>query len=165
MLSHTAEQIMTRNVISIRKGATVEQAIKLMSRHHLSGLPVVDVDGRLEGVISERDLLLRGQGQVEADYTPLAFASVAGEDRISEFYRKANSTLVEEAMSSTIVAFQPESLVSDIARVMVEKNVNRVPIVSAGRLVGIISRQDIIRSMALLPFGADDRSDNERIEL
>ncbi|MEI6914061.1 MAG: CBS domain-containing protein [Armatimonadota bacterium] len=168
MLAHTAEQIMTRNVTVVKKGTSIEEALKLMANKHVSGLPVVDVDGKLVGVITESDLLLRGQRMGDSGHAPLPGTVSPGSDRVSEAYFKAGAATVEEAMTPNVIAFEPKSSVADISRVMIQKQINRVPIVSAGKVVGIISRSDIIRSMAELPFLSDpqdSKADQPRIDL
>jgi len=155
LLPHTAEQVMTRRVITIRKGSPVEQALRLMSENHVSGLPVVDVDGRLVGMITESDLLLRGMPEESPGAAPLSGWVAQEPDRVTEVYRKGSARLVEEAMTSKVVFFAEDSSVADIARVMTERNINRVPIVKDGKVVGIVSRGDIIRSMAALEFDGE----------
>lgn len=154
---------MTRRVVVVRKGASVEEALRLMAHGHVSGLPVVDVAGKVIGMITESDVLLRGQHPVESDDVGLPGVEAPGDDRVTAAYRKGRATRVEDAMSSRVIAFGPQSSVSDIARVMIERGINRVPIIDGERLVGIISRGDIIRSMAAMPVDADQTSDDGRI--
>lgn len=148
MLSLKAKDIMTRDVISIRKGASIEQAVKLMAENHVSGLPVVDVDNRVVGIITENDVLLKDQIEVPHPRMALYGWYVVPDELVAEAYRKARGVRVEDAMSEKLVAFDEESAVSDIARVMVERKINRVPITRGGKLVGIVSRADIVRAMA-----------------
>lgn len=148
MLSLKAKDIMTREVITIRKGSSVEEALKIMACNGVSGLPVVDSDGLLVGIITESDLLLKGQvapSDKRASRNSL-FAPHA--DGIAEAYRRAQSTLVEEAMTRKVLTFMEDSLVADIAREMIEHAVNRIPIIRDGRVVGIVSRRDVIMSLA-----------------
>ena len=148
MLPLRASEIMTRDVVSIRKGASVEQAVKLMAQKGVSGLPVVDVDNRVVGIITETDVLLKGQTEVPIPRMALYGWYVAPDDAIAEAYRKARGVLVEDAMTEKVITFDEESEVSDIARAMVEHKINRVPITTGGKLVGVVSRADIVRAMA-----------------
>lgn len=143
---------MTRDVATIHKGASIEQALRLMAARHVSGLPVVDVDGGLVGMISERDVLLRGQGEVAGSPATLPGVPSPEHDPVSEAYRKARAVTVEDAMTRDVVAYEEESSVADIARKLIERNINRVPIVRGRKVVGIVSRGDIIKSMAALAF-------------
>jgi len=169
MLSLTAKHIMTRDVVTIKKGASVEEALRLMACNRVSGLPVVDVDNRLVGIITESDLLLKGQFAPTPRDTepPGIFAPKHG--GITEAHRKAQAETVEQAMTKKVLWFEEDSLVSDIARAMVEHAVNRVPILRDGVVVGIVSRMDIIRSLAAESNGGDpcdvERSRTKVLEL
>ncbi len=157
---------MTRSVVVIRKGASIEEALRLMAQSHVSGLPVVDVNGKLIGIVTESDVLLRGQHLIDRDSVPLPGTFVSDPDRVTSAYRKGRAVRVEDAMTAKVVSFRPDSLVSDIARVMIERNINRVPIVDGERIVGIVSRGDIIRSMVSQPLDNDvDRDEDERIPI
>lgn len=163
MTPHTAEQIMTRDVITVKKGSSIDLALKLMAKHRVSGLPVVDIDGDLVGILTESDLLMRGQPPTGGDQLTVLGFSDTSQDKISDAYRKARAETVEEAMTSPVIAFQEGSSVSDIARAMIEKRINRVPIVRGRKVVGIISRSDIIKSMASLGFNYDEEDYDPRI--
>jgi len=148
MLSLTAGDIMTRNVITIHKGASIEEALNKMADNRVSGLPVVDSNDCLEGIITESDLLLKGQLAITDARAVRNSIFTPHPDGIDEAYRRAQSELVEDAMTRRVLAFREESLVTDIAREMIEHAVNRVPIVQDCRVVGIVSRRDIIKALA-----------------
>jgi CBS domain-containing protein len=148
MLNLVAKDIMTRNVVTIRKGSSVEEALRLMACHNVSGLPVVDSEGCLQGIITESDVLLRGQVALSDKHAVRNSLFVPHPDGIAEAYRRAQSVLVEEAMTRKVLSFMEESLVVDIAREMIEHAVNRVPIVSGCKVVGIVSRKDVVAALA-----------------
>lgn len=150
---------MSRPVITVRKGTSVEEAVRLMADYHISGLPVVDVDDRVVGIVSEKDLLLRGMAPESLGHSPLPFTERTGGDPLADTERRSRSTTVGEAMSTRVVAFEENSSVADIARAMVKHNINRVPVLREGKVVGIISRGDVIRSMAAMQFEEDDTAD------
>lgn len=165
MLSFSAKDMMERDVITIRKGASIEEALRLMAENNISGLPVVDTEGNLVGMISETDVLLKGQGSTSAPRMALYGLWVMPDELVEEIYRRSRGTLVEDAMTPKVITFTEESAVTDIARVMIEHNINRVPIVRDGKVVGIISRSDIVRAMARLvngPMPSDSKEDHER---
>ena len=148
MLSLCARDIMTRDVVTARKGTSIEEAMRLMAKHEVSGLPVVDTEGCLVGIVSESDVLLKGlyaPTDLHAN-PPGLFAPQP--DGVDEAYRRAQSVCVEEAMTRRVVAFMENSLVVDIARAMIEQAINRVPIVDGCKILGIVSRRDVIRAMA-----------------
>jgi len=170
MLGFSAKDIMERNVITIRKGASIEEALQLMAENNISGMPVVDIDGNIVGMISETDVLLKGQSNPPARRRALYGLWIMPDELVDEIYRRSHAALVEEAMTTKVITFTEESAVTDIARVMIEHNINRVPIVRDGKIVGIISRSDIVRAMARLingpmPADVDDDDDRKVIEL
>lgn len=148
MLGLCARDIMTRDVVTVRKGNSIDEAMRLMSKHRVSGLPVVDTAGNLVGMITESDVLLKGLStppEVRAQPPGLFAPKPHGVD---EAYRRAQSEIVEEAMTTKVVVFMEDSLVVDIARAMIERAINRVPIVDGSKMVGIVSRRDVIRAIA-----------------
>ncbi|MEW6515478.1 MAG: CBS domain-containing protein [candidate division FCPU426 bacterium] len=120
-----AKHVMTTEVVTIGPEATLAEAIGVLLEKKISGMPVVDIQKRLVGIISEKDML--------------NFA----------FSGNLALTKVGEAMTREIVSFPPETDVAEIALAIGQRNFRRVPIVEAGRVVGIVSRRDIIR-VALL---------------
>ena len=149
MLSIAAKDIMTRDVVTILRGATIEDALKKMADSNVSGLPVVDADDCLVGIITESDVLLKGQFAPPGQRAgPVGIFAPRADDGLDEAHRRAQSALVEEAMTRKLVVFAEDSLVVDIARAMMEHAVNRVPIVSGRKVVGIVSRRDIVKAMS-----------------
>lgn len=148
MLSLTAKDIMTRDIFTVHKGTSIEEALRLMACNNISGLPVVDTDNCLLGIITESDVLLKGQFITPEEETRPSRQSVLHPDGLDDAYRRAQATLVEDAMTRKVLAFMENSLVVDIARAMMECNVNRVPIVQGCQVVGIVSRRDIVKALA-----------------
>ena len=161
MLSLTAKDIMTRDVVTIKKGSSIEEALKLMACNGISGLPVVDCEGNLIGIITESDLLLKGQIATSDKHARRNSLFIPHPDGIAEAYRRAQLDLVEEAMTRKVLAFMEESLVADIARRMIEHAVNRVPILRVNKVVGIVSRRDVIMALAQATVGDSICGDDE----
>ena len=148
MLALRAKDIMTREIVTIRKGASIEEALRLMAENHVSGLPVVDADGCIEGIITESDVLLKGQVRVAPPSVDLLSRQAVPDEIVEDMYRRARGHRVEDAMTRRVITFSEDSAVTDIARVMIEQNINRVPILHDCHVVGIVSRRDIVRAMA-----------------
>jgi len=123
MKARTAADVMTTPVITAKKDMRLTEVIALLLRWHISGLPVVDDEGRLIGVITEHDVM--------------NFA----------FDGHANEATAEEAMSEDVVSFPPEADIETIINTCVTRRIRRVPIVRDGKVVGIVSRRDILREM------------------
>lgn len=167
MLSLTAKDIMTRDVVTIHKGSSIEEAIKLMACNDISGLPVVDIDNNLIGIITESDVLLKGQyipGETFSSPNNSLFKTRS--EGVDEAYRRAQSTIVEDAMTRKVLVFAEDSFVADIARAMIEHAVNRVPIIKEGKVVGVVSRKDVVRALAEASAGTNgccDIDDDDEI--
>lgn len=142
-------EIMTQNVISITVEATIEDAAKLLLERNISGLPVVDKDGILVGIITHRDLLYKN---IQPDPPAMleilgGFVYLGGVDRYNEELKKLVSTKVKEIMTTDVITADVEDTVQRVAKLMINNGVNRIPIIKDGHMVGIVSRSDIIRSM------------------
>ncbi len=149
-MEKNAGQIMTKKVITVSPGDAVEQVARLLLEHQVSGLPVVDEENRIVGIISEGDLVIR-----EKEVKAPAFSEVLGgviflesQKRFFEELKKTIALTVGELMSRKVYTVNEETSLEQIATLMTKKEVNRVPVVNAdNRLVGIVTRQDIIRQL------------------
>lgn len=124
-LTLTARDIMTTDVRTVEPSTSVEAAARTMFEHSISGMPVVDETGKLIGVVSEFDVLARG-GQSVADIMTRSVITV-GEDT------------------------DPET----IARMLIEQQIRRLPVVRDGEVIGIISRRDLVRLFALTRWSCE----------
>lgn len=123
VLKRTARDIMTDTVIVVREDMVVTDVIKLLLRWHISGLPVVDSEEKLVGIITEHDLM--------------NFA-ISGE---------AADTRVSEVMTTKVETYSPDTLVAEVINNFASHRIRRVPVVDKGKVVGIISRRDILREL------------------
>jgi CBS domain-containing protein len=144
-----AKDIMTRAVVSIDQGATVLQAARLMLQHHISGLPVVDEQGALVGVLSEGDFLRRSETHTERRRSRwLEF--LMGPGRMAGDYVHSHGNRVSEVMSSDLKTVGEDASLEDIVALMEKHRIKRVPVLHAGRLVGIVSRANLMHAMVSL---------------
>ncbi len=154
-------EVMTRTVVTLSPSMTLEQAAERLVQHGISGAPVVDDRGRLVGVLSETDLLRRLRTLSEeilgkrylADRVHsldlLAFLSEREHAAVEEVYRKLRATLVGDAMTRHVETVPPTESVEAVAAIMIERDVNRIPVVDQDRVVGIVTRADLARFLAL----------------
>lgn len=142
--------IMTKNVISITLEATVEDAAKLLLERNISGLPVVDKDGKLAGIITHKDLLYKNmEPEAPAMLEILGgFVYLGGVGRYNDELKKLISTKVSDVMTKDVITAGMDDSVQSVAKLMVQNGVNRIPVVKDGQLVGIVSRADIIKNTA-----------------
>ena len=148
-----AEDVMTRAVITIDPDATVLQAARLMLQHHISGLPVVDKDGRLVGVLSEGDFLRRRETKTERKRSRwLEF--LMGQGRMAAEYSHSHGSKVSEVMTTDVQSVEEVAPLEDIVALMERKRIKRVPVLCGGELVGIVTRSNLMRAMVSLARGA-----------
>ena len=126
MNDRRATDIMTQPVITVGRNALLIEAIRLLLRHHLSGLPVVEDDGELVGIITEHDIM--------------NFA-LSGD---------AADTQVEEAMTTEVISMPPDADVVAVINCLSSRRLRRIPIVQGGKVVGIVSRRDVLREMLFM---------------
>ncbi len=138
--------VMTRTVISVTPDTTIADAAALLLEHRISGLPVVDPKGAVVGIVTEGDLLRRTETGTERRHARwLEFLIAPG--RLAQEYANANAKRVGEVMSADVVAVTPQDSLAEVVRQMEDHNVKRLPVVEAGRLVGIVSRANLVRAL------------------
>jgi len=146
-----AREIMTKDVITVSPEDTVKDAAKLLAEHKISGLPVINEHREVVGVVSEGDFIVRSQKLHVPTYIQILGGVIYLDDprEFKEELRRVAAYLVKDIMTLEVVTVDEETEVEEVASVMFEEGVNRVPVVDAdNRLVGIVSRADIVRSLA-----------------
>jgi CBS domain-containing protein len=146
-----AAEIMIHPVVAIRPETTVAEAARLMLSHRISGLPVLDRNGTVLGIISEGDLLRRAETGTERR-RPRWLEFLASPGRLAQDYALANARKVSDVMTAPVVSVAPDTPIEEIVRVMERRRVKRLPVIENARLVGIITRADLVRAfLASLP--------------
>ncbi len=140
-----AKDIMTTPVITVTSQTPVRDAVQLMVERSISGLPVVDESGRLVGIVTEADLLLKEAEPRPAHPVVEWFGHWLWLERRVSGYRKVEGRTVGEVMTHNVVTAEEETPVHEIASRMVRHRVNRLPIVRGGQVVGIVTRADILK--------------------
>lgn len=142
-----ARDLMTTQVIQIQASASIGEAVRLLKRHTISGLPVVDDQGRLSGAITGGDVLRAFQQRAQRVYhTLIGTTHVVLDDRV--FHQDRDQLLnlpVQKMMSRGAVTVSLDTPVAEITEVMLRQNVRRVFVLEDGKLSGIITRNDIVR--------------------
>ena len=142
-----AKEIMTRNVKTVKLDTTVEEIVKVLALSHISGVPVVDDDDRVLGIVTEHDLLLRDKIKQAVPRMALFGLFVVPEEEVQKAYRGYCNVHASEIMKKNVISFPEDADINEIAKFMHKHKINRVPITDNGKLTGIISRADIIRSI------------------
>lgn len=145
--------VMTTDVVTARLDTPLKEVARLLVERRISGVPVIDAAGQIVGVVSESDFVAR-----EARAGETRAGSVLGRlgSVLSPRSSGLSATTAQGAMTSPPITIRPDRPVSEAAAVMVRHRINRLPVVANGRLVGIITRADIVRAFA--------RSDAELLE-
>jgi CBS domain-containing protein len=144
------KDIMIKKVITIQKGASVEELSELLVKKKISGVPVIDSDGKLVGIATEGDLIIKDSDLHFPRYFKLLDSIIYLEslNKFKKNLKKFLGTKVGDVMTSEIKTVKEETPVSDVANMMIKYNINRVPVLdSKDELVGIVTRADIVRSM------------------
>ena len=142
--------IMTKTVVKINLDMRVSEVARLMSEHDISGLPVVDENDQVVGVVTELDMIVRNTRFKLPTYFVI-LDSVIYLERPKKFRERVQhmlGTTAEEIMSKPAVTISSDAVIEDLAELMVDRRMNPIPVVENDRLVGIVSRSDIIRMMA-----------------
>lgn len=122
-----AKDIMTRNVVCIKKNISVVDAIRLMSKNNITGIPVVEDDMTLIGILSEQDVL-----------------------RLFHTYDDEKGRAVNDFMTQPAIHFEEEEPLLDVCYCLRDNSIRRVPVTSKGKVVGVISRSDILKCILQL---------------
>jgi CBS domain-containing protein len=158
-----AEAIMSKPVVCVEPTASIAEAAALMLFKKISGLPVINRDGRLVGILSEGDFLRRRElGTLKKRSRWLEFIVSPG--MAAEEYVNGNGRRIEEVMSHDVVVTSPAASLGEIVELMARHHVKRTPVVESGKVVGIVTRSDIVRALlTVLPDVAARADDDERI--
>ncbi|MDB9314147.1 CBS domain-containing protein [Spirulina sp. CS-785/01] len=150
-MSQTVADYMTSTPFTVTPKTLLKEAVRLLSEHHITGLPVVDDDGTLVGVISDSDLMWQETGPDRPPYIMFLDSVIFLQNpaRYEKELHKALGQTVGEVMTDRPIAVSPDRPLPEAARLMHEKGVRRLPVVDENKQVlGIITHGDIIRAMA-----------------
>ncbi|MCX7631419.1 MAG: CBS domain-containing protein [Geminicoccaceae bacterium] len=158
--------VMTTKVITVRPETPVTEIARLLVEHRISGVPVVDEENRVIGIVSEGDLLRRLEDTDDGRRRSWWLELLASPERRAEDYIRAHGATARDIMTEEVVVIDQEATLGEAARLLEEKHIKRLPVVREGKLVGLVSRADLLRALALAPPRAaklDDRAIRERL--
>lgn len=146
-----AADVMTRNVVTATASMALEEAVRLMLAHRVSGLPVLDGSGALVGMLTEGDLLRRAETSTERPL-PWWRALLLGSERVAEQYVHTHARRVEEVMTRGAICVAPSTPLTEVVALMEARGIKRLPVLQGRQLIGIVSRADLLRALErLLP--------------
>ena len=142
-----AHDVMVRDVISVHPDTDVAEAVELLAKRDVSALPVVDGENRLVGILSEADLIHRVELGTEKA-RPRWLETVTGATTLAQEFAKSHGKKVSELMTAEVVSVSEDTPVSEIASLLERKRIKRVPVTRGDKLVGIVSRSNLIQALA-----------------
>ncbi|SIT35526.1 putative signal-transduction protein with CBS domains [Paraburkholderia piptadeniae] len=152
-----AIDVMTPSVICAQPEMTVQEAAKRLVENRISGMPVTDASGALVGIVSEGDLLHRIETGTETRRSRWIELFSSTRDLASTFV-KEHGRVVADVMTTSVISVDEHTPVVEIAEVMEKRHVKRVPVLREGKLVGIVTRSNLIRALASAPAPAQQGS-------
>jgi CBS domain-containing protein len=150
-----AHQIMTRNVITVRPDSSIVDAAKLMLEHHVSGLPVLDKDGALVGIVSEGDFLRRSEIGTQRK-RPRWLQYLMSPGRAANEFVHQSGRKVEEIMAREPVTVTEDTQLEELVSLMEKHDIKRLPVMCDDRLVGIVTRANLLQAVASLARDVPD---------
>ncbi len=161
-----AQDVMNKNVVSATPDTTVDQLLKFMMEHHISAVPIVDVNGAISGLVSEGDLIPRVEG-AQAPPRSWWLSLFAGLKYSVADFIKLKGRHARDIMTRKVITVAPDTPVVQIARLLERKRIKRVPVVENSNLVGIVSRANLLHALAIttfkLPSNAGDREKRDAV--
>ena len=163
-----AKDVMTTNVVTVQIGTGVPEIARLLLKHRISAVAVVDADQRILGIVSEGDLMRRTETDTERRHSWWLEAMLSTEDRARE-YIKVHGRKAGDVMTRDLVSVTEETPLYEIAGLLEKHHVKRVPVTRDGRLIGIVSRANLLHGFAAKearttgPGSSDDQTIRENL--
>lgn len=144
----TAKDIMTKDVITVRPEATVEDLARLLMEHKISGVPVVDDKNKIIGIVTENDLIRKNKRLHIPTIIRLFDAYILlGSGKAEEEIKKMAATTVDEICTKKVVSIKEETSLEDIATIMAEQHIHLLPVLSDNTVVGIVGKADMVKAI------------------
>src|SRR5947207_1898114 len=163
-----AMDVMTTNVITVSADTSVQEVAKILSERGISGVPVVDAQNRLVGIVSEGDLLHRvemGTDRKTGRRRSWWLDTVGSDEELARAYVKSHGRTARDVMTREVTSVSETAELAEIANLLETKRIKRVPVVRDGKLVGIVSRANLVRALAAAGsrLNADTATDDRTI--
>jgi len=147
----TAKDIMTKKVIAVKPDTSIEELSALLVKHGISGAPVVDDAGNLYGVVTENDLI--SQNKRLHIPTVISFLDAAiyleSSRKFEQELKRMAATKVADICARKVLTITEDTSFMDIATIMSEKKVHLLPVLRAGKVIGIVGKRDVVKAAAL----------------
>jgi CBS domain-containing protein len=144
-----AADVMTQKVITVQEEDTLSHAVQVMLQNRISGLPVIDQSGALIGILTEGDLLRRAETNTQRR-RPRWLEFLISPNKLAGEYVHAHSRRVKEVMTTKVVSATPSTPLEEVVGLMERHRIKRLPILENGRLIGIISRANLLQLLSVV---------------
>ena len=145
----TAKDIMTKSPITVAADTDIMAAARLLLEKGFNGMPVVHAEGQLVGVLCQSDLIVQQKKvQLPSLFTLLdGFFPLSSTNKLERELERMTATTVAQAMTPNPVSVRPDTPIDELATLMAEKKLYTLPVVTQGRLVGVVGKEDILRAV------------------
>jgi CBS-domain-containing membrane protein len=146
----TARDIMTQDVITVRPDTLIHELAEIFIKHCISGVPVVDRDGKVIGIATESDLIFHSKRPKVPPFLTIldSYIFLDSPEKMERELRKIAAALVSDVCTSPPLTISPDTPLDEIASVMTEKQVHTLPVLDdQGKMIGIVGKKDIIRTI------------------
>ena len=162
-----AKDVMTSPAVSVEPDASIWQAVRIMLQRHISGLPVIDQEGGLVGIVTEGDFLRRAETGTQRR-RPRWLEYLIGPGRLADEYTRSHGRKVSEIMTAEPLTITEDTPLDEIVRLMEKRQIKRLPVVRDQQVVGIVSRANLVHALAsvardIRPALAEDQAIRDRI--
>ncbi len=146
----TAKDIMTRDVVTVTPETSIQELAAILVKNQISGAPVVDEQGALAGIVTENDLITQNKRMHIPTVIGFLDAAIYLESsrKFAEEVKRVTATKVGEIMVRKVVSIGEAATLVDIATIMAEKKVHLLPVMSGGKVAGIVGKRDVVRAIA-----------------
>ncbi|MDH3594869.1 MAG: CBS domain-containing protein [Rhodospirillales bacterium] len=142
-----AQDVMSTKVVTVSSDTSISDLANLLLRHRISAVPVVDAEQRILGMVSEGDLLHRAETGTEHRHSWWLSLLATVEDTARD-YVKSHGVRASDVMTGDVVTVEEDTSLAEIAQLLEERRIKRVPVTRDGKLVGLVSRADLVRALA-----------------
>jgi len=144
-----AKNVMTKDVITVKPEEKVEKVAKVLVDNKISGIPVVDEHNHVVGIVTEKDLMIKA-GELKVPFYVTLFDSIIFLEnpiRFNNDIKKYTASQVKDVMTTKVISVEEDTPVSEVVAIMQKRQINRVPVLRHGKIIGIITRNDILKSL------------------
>lgn len=145
----TVKDVMKTDIISVSPESEITHATKLLLENHINGVPVIDKNEKLVGIICQSDIIAQQKKlPIPSFFSFLdGFVSLSSMKNLEKEVKKISAITVSQAMTPNPVTVRPDTLIEVVAALMVDNNFHTLPVVEGGKLVGIVGKEDILRTL------------------